>query len=52
LEEGGSEKAEAVSGIGLALGVSELDLGLCLRTPVEEDLLRETANEVKAIGAE
>jgi hypothetical protein len=52
LERGSWEKAEALPGIGLALGVSDLDLGLGLRMPTEEDLLEEAAIEVDAIGAE
>jgi hypothetical protein len=52
LEQGSFEKPEALSGMGLALGVSDLDLGLGLRMSAEEDLLGETASEVDVIGAE
>jgi tetratricopeptide (TPR) repeat protein len=52
LEEGSFEKTEVLSGIGLALGVSDLDLGLGLRMSAEEDLSVEAASEVDVIGAE
>jgi tetratricopeptide (TPR) repeat protein len=52
LERGSFEKAETLSGMGLALGVSDLDLGLALRMPMEEELLKEPAGEADAVGAD